>query len=529
MLRLLFLLIFPTVVFSATIAIIDTGFDLDHHFLKPKLISEQDLTENSIDFHGWNFFDNSHLKTPVLSDRTSVQEVLLFRSLRAKIHQEALGTFELKWYKNKSSDKEFMNKVKLFKKHSHGTFVAGIALREGENINILPIRGLNVPENFENIQGKTAFEKFQDEIRLSTERISKKFSKIVEYVASKKIEVINASYGITYKSIMTKFRDRYKEMTGKEIDETQLKLLVDDYFKRLYERGEKTMLKHPNILFVFSAGNSGHDNDITHHYPSKIKVPNSITVAAMNGDYLATFSNYGRKNVDIGAPGVGILSILPKVYQDGAEMFSPASGTSMAAPYVANIAAQIINTNKKLKTYEVKRIILETGEEKENLKQRLISGSMVNNQKALHAALLSKEMALSEAIALVRSNLVPVEDKINLDMAKAISPEELQKKVLDSIPSVIRPAEVDEDPLITGSVTSSESFLLKNPETEQPDNSIRPTSVLPIEQQKSNDPIPSSQNSEQSQKLSVEMPASFSQPEPLPLENPNPAPSPSSP
>src|SRR5690606_31536879 len=111
---------------------------------------------------------------------------------------------------------------------------------------------------------------------------------------------------------------------------------------------------------------------------------NAIAVAAMNGEFLATFSNYGVKSVDIGAPGVAILSILPKVYaQNGTDKYSPASGTSMAAPYVANLAAQILNTNPKLTPIEVKQIIMETGEIKEHLKTRLASSAVVNNQHAI--------------------------------------------------------------------------------------------------------------------------------------------------
>src|SRR5690606_6570708 len=134
--------------------------------------------------------------------------------------------------------------------------------------------------------GKTPEEKFHDEIRQSVDRVSKKFSKICRFVSQKKIEIVNASYGITYKNIMTKFRERYKEITGNEIEETNLKIIVDDYFAKLYQSGEKTMKRYPHILFVFSAGNSGLNNDEYHHYPSRIKVPNAIAVAAMNGEYL---------------------------------------------------------------------------------------------------------------------------------------------------------------------------------------------------------------------------------------------------
>jgi subtilisin family serine protease len=515
---------------AATIAIIDTGFDLDHTYLRPKILKKE-TDEEAIDFYGWDFFDNSHLKKPVIEDKTSLQEVLHFRNLRAKGHRQGLTLDEFDWYKKKYADKAFMEKVRLFKKHSHGTFVAGIALREGENINIFPIRGLNIPNTVVSVEdnsphdqaplkGRTGQEKFYEEIKQSIDRISRKFSKICHFIAGKNIDVVNASYGITFKNIMTKFRERHKEMTGEEIDEMTLKVLVDDYFRILYERGEKTMKRYPHVLFVFSAGNSGLNNDDFHHYPSRIKLPNAISVAAMNGDYLASFSNYGVASVDIGAPGVAILSLLPKVYSDdGGEIYSPASGTSMAAPYVSNLAAQIKNNNPKLTPANIKRIILETGNQKEHLKSKLISGAVVNNQKALKVALLSKDMPLDEAITLGKSDIIPIEDKIQLGMAPAISADDVTKKVMNAIPGPVLPLEI----------TSEESSVLMDPMKEQPDKLVPPPSASQDELDQSSDLVPSSQNEEQSPKPSEDLPASSSQPQPSPQTNQSPENSPSSP
>jgi Subtilase family len=539
---LIFSVLFAFVADAATIAIIDTGFDLDHDFLRPKILKKE-TDEEVIDYYGWDFFDNSHLKKSVIEDKSSLQEILLYRSLRAKGHKQGLSLDEFEWFKKRSADKAFMDQVRAFKKHSHGTFVAGIALREGENINIFPIRGLNIPnpvvavedstrEEKAPLRSKTPEEKFQEEIKNSLDRVSKKFTKICAFVAGKRIEVVNASYGITYKNLMTKFREQYKEFTGKEIEETKLKLLVDDYFKKLYTRGEKTMSRHPNILFVFSAGNSGLDNDQFHHYPSRIKVKNAIAVAAMNGDFLATFSNYGQQSVDVGAPGVAILSILPKVYQQtGADKYSPSSGTSMAAPYVSNLAAQIMNTNKLLSHSNIKEIILATGNVKEHLRSRLASGAIVDNQKALKAALLSKDMPLEQAINLAKSDLIPMEDKISIGLPPAISPEDMQKKVMESFPSVITPSEVDEEPAIDISepVTKPSSSSQKNPEKAPQDNSVPPVSVPQDEQPKSSDQVPSNQTSEQPQIPSEELPASSSQSQPTPPEVQSPESSPSSP
>lgn len=516
---------------ATTIAIIDTGFDLDNQFLRPKIL-KQETDEEAInpslkEFSDWHFHDNSHLKEPVIKDQSLLQEILLFRNLRAKGHREGLSLSEFEWFKKRSSNKDFMDQVKKFKKHSHGTFVAGIALREGENINIFPIRGLHIKipvvaveasseTEKQRLLSKTPEEKFNEELRNSSERVVRKFSKICRYLSMNRIDIVNASYGITYKNISTKIRETYKEFTGKEIEESRLKIEVDYYFSNLIEKTSAVIKRHPKMLFVFSAGNSGIDNDQYPHYPSKIKLPNTISVAAMNGDYLASFSNYGKSHVDIGAPGVAILSLVPNVYSpDGKETYSPSSGTSMAAPYISNLAAQVLNINPSLRPEDIKTIITGTGDEKDYLKAKLISGAIADNQKALKAALLSRDLTLDQAVSLARTGLIPMEDSVSIGQPPAINAESLQKKMMNTIPKDITPDELDEI-----QSTSEESSLLLGPETSKPDNSVPLPSRPKTAPVKPVDPVPSSQSEVQSPPPSVEPTPSSSpvesQPDPIP-------------
>jgi len=70
--------------------------------------------------------------------------------------------------------------------------------------------------------------------------------------------------------------------------------------------------RYPGTLFVAAAGNEGSDNDLVPQYPCNISSPNVVCVAATTqSDGLASFSNYGRESVDLGAPGTGILSTYP--------------------------------------------------------------------------------------------------------------------------------------------------------------------------------------------------------------------------
>ncbi|MEI6057192.1 MAG: S8 family serine peptidase, partial [Lentisphaerota bacterium] len=102
------------------------------------------------------------------------------------------------------------------------------------------------------------------------------------------------------------------------------------------------------------------NNDIYPRYPSSFDFDNIIAVAATgaygSANNLAAFSNYGIKSVDIGAPGVGILSTVPNdIY--GSD-YGYMDGTSMAAPLVAGAASLIWSKNPELTYLEVKDSIL---------------------------------------------------------------------------------------------------------------------------------------------------------------------------
>ena len=116
------------------------------------------------------------------------------------------------------------------------------------------------------------------------------------------------------------------------------------------------------VLLVHAAGNDGKNVDTTDNFPSpiykatNIKATNWITVGASgdpsNGGIAANFSNYGKKEVDIFAPGVQIYSTMP-----GGDKYGEASGTSMACPVVAGTAALIMSYYPALSAQQIKYVI----------------------------------------------------------------------------------------------------------------------------------------------------------------------------
>ena len=175
------------------------------------------------------------------------------------------------------------------------------------------------------------------------------------------------------------------------------------------------------VLLVHAAGNDSKDLDKEFNFPSTVfedgvRATNVITVGASgdakNGGLTARFSNYGKNEVDVFAPGVGIYSTLP-----GGDQYGNLNGTSMACPLVAGVAALILQYYPTLTPQQVKMAI-----EKSSVAPK----DMVNipgSTTKVKLSELSRSGGIMNAEAAVKYASTLVGEKINVQKKKRTLPK----------------------------------------------------------------------------------------------------------
>src|SRR5436190_119192 len=138
--------------------------------------------------------------------------------------------------------------------------------------------------------------------------------------------------------------------------------------------------KSKNTLLIVAAGNNGQNIDSKPEYPAAFTEGNIITVAATTSSgALASFSNYGKKGVDLAAPGDNILS----TYLNSS--YKTLSGTSMAAPLVAGAAAMLRAKDSNLSYTDIKDALRNHTRPDGALSGKTVSGGLLNVSAALAA------------------------------------------------------------------------------------------------------------------------------------------------
>jgi subtilisin family serine protease len=203
----------------------------------------------------------------------------------------------------------------------HGTHVAGIVGAErGNDVGVMGV----VPPGVRLMILRT--------VPHGDER-DKDVANAIRYAADNGANVINMSFGKGY---------------------SPQKRAVDDAVRYAESKG---------VLLVHAAGNDGHDLNTHPSFPNRRfegggEARNWIEVGASSwnarGKLAASFSNWGRGQVDVFAPGDAILSTVP------ANRYERNSGTSMAAPVVSGVAALLMAYFPTLTAPQVKQIILDS-------------------------------------------------------------------------------------------------------------------------------------------------------------------------
>ncbi len=245
----------------------------------------------------------------------------------------------------------FMEELSLFSVYAHGTHVAGILTAGNPYARV--------------VTGRITFDwkMIPDPCpsRAQAERDAAAPQDYVDFFKRNQVRVVNMSWGGTVKDVEDGME---KCAIGKTIEER--KKTAREWFEMQKGGLEKAMLSAPDILFVAAAGNSNADSSFNEAIPASIQVPNLLTVGAVDkaGDE-ASFTSYGP-TVVVHANGYEVESYIP-----GGDRLKM-SGTSMASPNVANLAAKILTVSPQLKPAQVIGVIRKTAEKTADGRRNLI-------------------------------------------------------------------------------------------------------------------------------------------------------------
>jgi uncharacterized protein (DUF885 family) len=235
-----------------------------------------------------------------------------------------------------------MNALSHCQSHYHGTHVAGIAADGNPAIRLLNLR--------------TTFDMRTPPAPLTEQRrvaMLNSWQQMTEYMNLHGVRVANMSWGFGPLGI-----ERILEMTGMGDSAEERRAMA----REIYDNGRQALTEYfssaPNVLFIAAAMNADSDNRFMEQIPASIELPNLLTVGAVDrAGREAPFTSYGK--VDIYANGVEVESYVP-----GGQRV-PISGTSMAAPQVANLAAKLLALQPNLTTAELRQLILDGADEHE--------------------------------------------------------------------------------------------------------------------------------------------------------------------
>jgi len=230
----------------------------------------------------------------------------------------------------------FIEQLEFFSIYSHGTHVAGIAARGNPAIRLAV--------------GRITFDWHNIPLAPSEElsrRTAADDQAYVDWFRSNHIRVVNMSWGGGPEDYETAL-----EKNGIGKDAAERKAIATKLFTIERNGLYHAIQSAPGILFICAAGNADSNSSFNEMIPSSFKLPNLLTVGAVDqaGDE-ASFTSYGD-TVLVDADGYQVESVLPGGYK------VRFSGTSMASPNTVNLAAKLIALDPELTPVQTIHLIV---------------------------------------------------------------------------------------------------------------------------------------------------------------------------